>query len=224
MTLVFVVVIVLALAAPIVFLVDAGTGYLADARLLAASENVLDTYLVTEPRLAHFPFVGEEEAPITLVIVVDPLRKASKEQYTKIVPFLMKYVETGQARLYHKHYVAEQDFKEKKGRFIYAAAASCYARLDGQDHIAWHYGLFKTGPEELDSLATSFGLSEAFADCMHTFPPGVYEEMLETRLFRIRSPSIQVGIEGQDPTILYGVPSPTKINRTIRSKQVTFGI
>ncbi len=210
---------ILAVASLIYFVGAAQQSFITDARQLAGNRSLANQLVSSDLVLGTRSFLGAREAPITLVVVVDFFSNTSKEDYFATVPFLMReYVESGEARLYHKYYLPEDDYNGKKGRFKYALLASCY---DGDDRAGFNEALFTAREDELDALAREHHVPE---DCLRSVPETLYEDMLETRLFRLLSPSLHIAIDGRDATVLMGIPSPERINQTIRRKQVTLGI
>lgn len=226
---IFLVLLLLGVGVLLYYGIGAGIDYQRNVQLLAPGEGSLhglyDLYLRQNIILRDRAFLGEESAPVTITAIVDFTSESNREYYNEIIPLLEKhYVETGQAKLYHKHYVTREEYVEKRGRFKYARAVACYSEAGGAEPIAFHQALFAVTEEEIPGLAQEFGLGEDFTSCLESVPSTVYEDMLETRLFRIRSPSLHVGLNEQEYTILTGRQSMAQINQTIRSKQVTLGI
>lgn len=170
-------------------------------------------------------FLGDPKAKVTIVVVVDFSSPASAAAYTAIIPSIMQtYVDTGQAKLYHKYYLLQNEFDGQTGRFIKAAAATCFLLAGGNDTIAFHQALFNTSPEAIGALASRFNLTPAFQACLQQPPQSLAEDALETETFRITAPSLRIGVDLQDETILTGEPSTTRIDSTIRTKQITLGL
>ncbi len=190
--------------------------FITDARSLpgdGAAGRLLAPDLLLEGR----PAIGSEAAPLTIAIVLDFRNPESAAQYRERIPLLEEYAERGEARLYHKYYLPEEEYEREAGRYRYAALAACY---DGEETAAFHQELFALDEEALAALAEREGVAE----CFERPPAWLREEMLETRLLRLLAPGLHIGIRGEDATILLGDPSETEINRTIREKQVILGI
>jgi hypothetical protein len=190
-------------------------------------QEIYRTYVVTKPEITNRAYLGKEKAPLTIIVVVDFASNLSKKFYYEKVPEIIGlYVEPGYARLYHKYHILADEFNEKKGRFIYANAVQCYAELGGKELEEFHKGLFNTSEEKIPALADKFGiLTKDFTDCLEKDSfEALYEDMMETRMYRIQGPSVQIGIDERDYTVLFGNPSIVQINKTIRMKQIKIGI
>jgi hypothetical protein len=183
-----------------------------------------ERYLDQEAHIVGRSFVGSPEAPITIIYVVDFLSEEGEEHYTQVVEELSEtYIAWNQAKLFHKWYVTEEEYEQKRGRFKYAVAASCY-KLNGEDPIGFHRALLNSSEEELPLLTERFGLDETYNKCLESIPADVTEDMFETRLYRIVGPSMHIGLAEGNYEILQGTPTMARINRSIRTQQVRIGI
>ncbi|HJX05924.1 MAG TPA: thioredoxin domain-containing protein [Candidatus Nanoarchaeia archaeon] len=195
-------------------------------------QAMYNTYLITKPEITNRAYLGNEKAPLTIIVVVDFASDLSKKFYYEKVPEIIGlYVEPGYAKLYHKYPLTQDEFNEKRGRFIYANAVQCYTKLGGKELEEFHKELFNitednTIEEKILALSDKFGvLTKEFTDCLEKESfEALYEDMMETRMYRIQGPSIQLGIGESDYTVLFGNPSISQINKTIRTKQVKIGI
>jgi len=189
--------------------------------------NMYSFFVLNNPLLSNRYYLGKENASITLVVVIDFKSGVGKKFYYEKVPEIKKlYVDPGYAKLYYKYYVTQDEFNRKKGRFIYAQAVQCYTKLYGRATEKFHKALFNTTEQNISLLADTFAIPiKDFEECMNKSSFRVIQEdMIETMMFRIQGPSIQIGIDGRDNTVLYGNPSISRINRTIRLKEIKIGI
>ncbi|KYK25719.1 hypothetical protein AYK26_01750 [Euryarchaeota archaeon SM23-78] len=188
-------------------------------------------FVLNNPLISDRTYLGGKSSPVTLMVVVDFESDTSKKFYYEKIPRIKElYIDSGQAKLYHKYYITPEEFDTKKGRFIYASAVQCYLGLGGEEIVEFHKTLFETAEKDILALTNSFVISrEDFEECMNKNINNnpykvIYEDMLETKMFKIQGPSIHIGIDGRDNTVLFGNPSISLINRSIRQKQIRLGI
>jgi len=179
------------------------------------------------PAINSRPWLGLQSAPITIIVVVDYQSEFSKKFYNEKMPDIAKqYVSSGQARLYHKYYIIREELRERKGRFIYASASRCYNEFAFNNTIEFNQALFNTPENDIDALADDFKLpKEEFLKCVRESNfQALYEDMIETEEFTIHSPSIYLGVNGGDNTLVIGNPSMELIQKRMRLKQIKVGI
>jgi len=179
------------------------------------------------PAIENRPYIGFEDAPLTMIVVIDFKSELSKEFYQEKMGELEQiYINTGQARLYHKYYISREELEDRKGRFIYASASRCYNQLTFNKTIEFNQALFNTPESQIGALAEQFGLPRgAFTNCMKDSQfQSLYEDMLETEQFTVQSPSIYLGVDGNDNNLLIGNPSLDLIKKRMRLKQIKVGI
>jgi hypothetical protein len=179
------------------------------------------------PAIENRPYIGFENAPLTIIVVVDFQSEPSKMFYEEKMPEIMNsYVNTGQAKLYHKYYIPREELEGRKSRFIYASASRCYNEFTFNRTTEFNEALFSTPEDSIGALAEAYSIPrEAFLKCIenNTFQ-SLYEDMLETSQFSIQSPSIYIGVNGQDNSLLLGNPSIGLIQKRMRVKQIKVGI
>jgi len=193
-------------------------GYVADARELDGT--LLNELIRPQLQLGDRPALGQSDSPLQIVEVVDFNNKASEAQYKALLPFLQKnYLTNGTARLYHKYILTAEEYKQKKGRFKYAAAALCLPEQNESVHF--HELLFETSEEKLPVITRRYGIN--LTRCLQTSAKMLRTDMLETKLLRIMAPSIRLSIDGRDETILLGDPSVQRVKKSLRNKEVLLG-
>jgi hypothetical protein len=211
-----------------------------DTRALA------DFYVAGTPLLGDRPYVGSSDAAVSMIAVVDFLSPESRTAYRNLLGTLSQNTSRlGSLRLYHKFYLPREDYDEKKGRFIYATAVRCIEQFDSNQTVAFILALMdyldnesvqideRNGPslQDLASLAVSYGFAAppggqaSLLACLSSSQfESITQDMVETELFRIKSPSIIIGILGKSNTVIVGTPSAERIWRIIRQKQIMIGI
>jgi len=183
-------------------------------------------YVSGTPLIDGRPYTGNQ-SPITMISVIDFNSEESKLQHNTIINEIIKnFVNTNQAKIYYKYYVTEADAKQNSERYQKVKAAYCYNYIKGQQSYEYNEALYSANISELASLSEKYGTNkEIMQNCLDKKEfIELKEDTAESELYRIESPSIHTGINGEENTILYGIPSATLINRTIRQKQISLGI
>ncbi|MBN2052269.1 thioredoxin domain-containing protein [Candidatus Woesearchaeota archaeon] len=179
------------------------------------------------PAIEGRPCLGLQSAPLSIIVVVDFKSDFSKQFYNEKMPEIMQqYIKSGQARLYHKYYITKEELIGKKGRFIYASASRCYNEFAFNNTIEFNQALFNTQESNIGILAEEFNIpKEEFLKCLSESNfQALSKDMLETEKFDIQSPSIYLGVNGGDNTMLIGNPSIELIQKRMRMKQIKVGI
>jgi hypothetical protein len=178
--------------------------------------DIYDFYIDQDIVVQQRPFIGAIDSHITFIVVVDFSSESAKQFYNDIVlPLESEYLQTGQARLYHKYIVSRQEYEQKTGRFIYAAAAAC------TNSISSNKRLFELKGNELPAFIKEQGITSEELDACGQM---LYEDMFQTDTYRIYSPSIYIGIDTTKNSVLYGSPTLEQISRRVRQKQIQLGI
>jgi protein-disulfide isomerase len=187
------------------------------------------------PATANRPYIGLQNAPLTIMVIIDFKSDSARSFYAEKMPELKKaYVDTGQARLYHKYIITSDELNSRTGRFIYSIASRCYHEFDFNRTVDFNIALFKTDMASIDMnseitlgvLADEFQITrESFLQCVKNSSfKELYQDALETEDFLLQSPSIQLGVNGQDNIVLYGNPSMELIQKRMRLQQIKVGI
>jgi len=187
------------------------------------------------PATSNRPYLGLQNAPLTIMIVIDFKSDSARSFYDEKMPEIKKaYVDTGQARLYHKYIITSDELNTRTGRFIYSIASRCYNEFDFNRTVDFNMALFRTDMASIDMnseitlgrLADEFQITkESFLQCVKNSSfKELYQDAQETEDLSIQSPSIQLGVNGQDNIVLYGNPSMELIQKRMRLQQIKVGI
>lgn len=197
----------------------------------SASYGELYSYYFQQKLLTNErPIVGLESSPLMFSVIVDFYSENMKSFFDNRLDWMkLSYVDTGDAKINFKYYITQEEYEQKKGRFIYAFISHCYTELGGKDLYGFTYDLIladKDNLEDMLSVAEKHGYSKGLMSaCMTKTPPGnIYEDSLESELYRFVAPSVQISIEGEGSIAIYPGTSFNAINTTIRSKQISIGI
>lgn len=180
------------------------------------------------PSLEGRPYYGAAEAPLTLVVVTDFQSPAARSFHERYLPALKdEYMHTGKMRYYLKFHLVLEDVQERTDAYHFAQALACVHETAPGHYAAVQDWLFTASPEELLNIPERFAVpGESFLRCIDGPPhPHVLVDMAETERFGsvgIR-PRLYVGVEGASNTPLDGLPSYTRLQRTIRDYETQIG-
>ncbi len=189
---------------------------------------LFDFYLFPTPALEDRPVYGDPAAPITLILYSDVQCAGCKQFLFGLFPDIEKeLIETGKARFYHKHYLTRTDVRTRSDTYLYSQALLCFEQLQPENYWAYYHDLHLTAPRDLAARAASYGLAEeTFNNCIDTTVfAQTSEDLSEVLNFNLVGtvPALYIGINGQDNTLLQGIPSKTRLTQIIRTYQIRLG-
>jgi hypothetical protein len=191
-------------------------------------KGIYESISFQSPAIEERPYVGSDKAPLTIIFALDFQSGLAKTFYFEKMEWLKNTYVNNTARLYHKYIITRDDWQGRKGGFIKALASYCHDKQSLNDTLDFNKALFDAkveGIEGLYALAENFSLDKAaFNACMNSTPKALTEDMVETEKFLLQSPSLIVGVNGQDNDVIYGNPSYETITKRIRLKQIKVGI
>ncbi|HYD03052.1 MAG TPA: thioredoxin domain-containing protein [Alphaproteobacteria bacterium] len=190
-------------------------------------KQVFESIAIVTPEISEISYEGNSNAPLTIVIVHDFTSSESGEFYKEKIPELKsRYVDSGQARIYHKYIITRSEFENKEGRYNEIQAARCFNDLTDINSVAFHLDIISTG---LDNAIANIGIynieREEFERCYNNkYYKSIYIDMIETEQFSILGPSIYLGINGKENIVMYGNPDIDEIYDSIRLKEIRVGL
>ena len=209
------------------------------------TQALYDFYFSGDPLLEARPvFLNASLASpaVTMIVVTDFLSTQNRVFYEQLFPQIRsRFLDPGQAAVYEKYYIPRQEYEQQTGRFMYVVAAFCIGQdtnVTPEQFEQFHLQLFLLqnatngtvpSPDTFADIAVRLGIPKyQFLQCIDASrkdpPRAIYEDMLETDLFRIESPSLLVGIGGLDNIVLIGIPSMAQVTSAMREKQINLGI
>jgi|GEM_PF-3836383 len=181
--------------------------------------GIAASYTTQQPTIANREALGDAEAPITAIAVLDMDGASSKAFYAaQVRRFADTYVAPGEARLYHEYYVPLPDYDAQTGRFIKASLASCFNGTLNET-LAYHLELFDA--QDPAAIAAAHGLNPTA--CLAAGQRRLATDAQETRTSKVRAPGLVVGIDLRDEETLVG-PSWNAIDRAVQTKRFRLGI
>ncbi|RME30759.1 hypothetical protein D6789_04670 [Candidatus Woesearchaeota archaeon] len=186
------------------------------------------SFFSTRPSLSDRPFLGSAEAPLTLIVFSDFRSPAARSFATEYLPQLKKdYIEPGVLRYYGKYSLLLDDIAQQTEDYRYAQALACVQTVAPETFFAVYDWLFTAAPEELLNIPERFAVpQEPFRSCFAGPPqPSVIQDAAETERFGgvgIR-PRLYLGVHGASNTVIDGLPSYTRLKRSIRDYETQVG-
>jgi hypothetical protein len=196
-------------------------------------QGMYDSVFFQSPAIGGRPYIGNEKAPLTLISVIDFQAGLDKTFYWEKMQWLKdSYVDNNTARIYYKYIITKDELLGRKGEFIKALASYCHDEQRMNDTLDFNNALFDAKEEDGQALiqniylfADNFSLDKPeFEGCMNSTPKALVQDVVETMKFRIRSPSLIIGIDGKDNEEILGNPSYETMTKRIRLKQIKVGI
>jgi hypothetical protein len=183
-----------------------------EGNYLEAAEFIITK---TSPNI-NKPSVGEGD--ILISIGLDWLDKESSLELINTLDSMGVF----KNRIEVKNYLTKQEYDEEKGRFIYALSYSCYIREGGDNPKEFITEALESLPNELVKVAANNDIS--ILECLRDGDKGeLRQDMLETETLRLLAPSTQISINGNNPTMIIGIPEIEQFNNRIRNTQIRIG-
>ena len=192
----------------------------------STAEETYQLYVTNNPLVKNRLTEGSEEAKVTITAILDLESESSKQFYEETIKKIREeYIKTGQVKLNYKYYVTKQDKEEKTDRYIKAKAIYCYTESKGTNITQIHQKIMyskNTNTIEINKLNMNYN---QYLNCIENQEPKqLTEDIIESEQYRIQAPSLIIGINNQDTTVLYGQPTDEILRRTIRNQQIKMGI
>lgn len=185
-----------------------------------------DYFLYSDP-VVSADLIGNSSAPLFFGFVVDFTSGSSAQSYDFLMPYFReRFLQSGESAFYHKYFLTKSDFADRSQRYYFSAYSVCASHLYPSSALSFNRRLFSSDFNSLNSLVDEFNFDVVnFRDCSDTYARDVlFRDMIESERILIQSPSVIVSIRGDSLSYLYGLPSETLINNTIRSKEIVVGI
>ena len=186
-------------------------------------------YLTGNPNINNRPYYGSGEAGITLIAYIDPTSESGRFFASDIMLQLeQEFVSPSKIRFYHKNYLTVDDMSEKTDRFIYAKSLSCFDSFKRESYYDFYFDILKTEDvDDIAGIAEKHGMEkDFFLECLEDGEfPEIKEDISEVDSYGILgiTPRLYIGLEGADNTIIDGIPTYTRLRRTIRNYQTQIG-
>ncbi len=183
------------------------------------TQGMFAYYLSGQPLAAQRPVIGNPDAGLSFVIVVDFDNNRVEEFFEDTVRTLYPLLTRGEAKAIYKYIVSARDMEEKTTRFIKSVSALCVME-QVDDTVRLHQQLLHA-----DSPLKAVNLTqEEFDSCVKQHQLLLAQDSAETESFRIFSPQLHVGVDFSQSTALTGFFSQQRLQQVIREQQIRMGI
>jgi hypothetical protein len=196
---------------------------------LVDTKFMYNMYGSQNPDIKDRPYYGEQDSPIKLVAYLKLDSEASRYFVKEILPNLTQdYINKGELKYYYKNYITMDDITQKSDNFRYATALLCIKKLKQEVYYDFYSDILSaSGIEQLPKLLEKYGIPvKEYNLCISegNFDE-LYQDALEVENFGMvgLNQRFYIGIEGMDATVLDGVPSYQKFQRTIRAYEIQLG-
>lgn len=170
-------------------------------------------------------FYGNSSAPITIIAYSGFLCKECKNYYNG--PFLYikeNYINTGKVRYYYLPFLTNEDISNLSLEYNISKYLYCSEQIKSEYYWQDFESFFKNNQEDSADMINN-GKSR-FQDCFNKEADiFIRSKQKENNFFGIViQPTLFIGIDNTDNTILNGVPQIRNIDRAIRQKEITIGM
>ena len=179
--------------------------HFASARQAAAS------YAIISPAIEDRPFIGNSSAPITIIAYLDFASSSTQEFARTLWPQIYaNYIMTGKAKAIFKNSLDADDERAMSARWQRAAKEQC------------------AGTTAIESVLESQDLKtlDRFGMCSEQrVISQLRQDISENERYGFQgiSPHFVIGIDGNDNTLITGIPSLTQLNDTLRGYETRIG-
>ena len=191
--------------------------------------KIYDFHVARNPDITGRSYYGSENASITMIAYLDNSLESSKYFLNNILPDIKKdFIQNGKLKLYIKSHITMEDVAQKNNKFLYAVYLVCFESIKKENRYGFYLNLSKLeGHSQTPELMVKYGITEEILNkCLkeNSFDE-INIDALEVENFGMSgtSPRFYIGIDGEDNTILEGVPAYLKFNRTIKQYEFSIG-
>ncbi|MBU0614888.1 MAG: thioredoxin domain-containing protein [Nanoarchaeota archaeon] len=172
-----------------------------------------------DPNVDWIPFLGSENASVTFIAYLDIESQDSADFFNEDFQKIREeFINTQKIKYYQKHYITEEDYQQKTGRYRYVKTFLCVAKLDPEIYYDFYFDALTTkqGPEYyLDKYNIS---TEEMDNCISQEQEEMRYDILEIKNQGIigKKQRFYLGIGGTDNNIMDGLPSYPTLSKSIK--------
>ncbi len=181
------------------------------------------------PEINSAKYYGSKDAGVTIIAFLDMHSEASKYFMKDIFPRIKEeYIDSGNARYYHKSYISVDGINKKDIDFEYSIALECVKKISPEKYYEVYFDLFGYGIENMQKILKGHDIPIAeYEGCVASEDTlnGLYKNAMEIENLGIVGigQRFYIGIAGNDNTVLDGIPGYARFNRTIRQYEIQLG-
>jgi hypothetical protein len=198
-----------------------------DEQDIKLGKYLLDFYPFSKPNIIDFPFIGNENAEITVVVYIDSDSDRSRKFIEDIYPQIYdEFIRTNIIRLYPKEYITSLDIEQNTSRYYAKIALKCVGEYSIDKYYAFFEEIF-TGNDPVSSAKKNKISPSKLDECMVAGESiknaYVSAAEIESLGFVGINQRIYIGIEGRDNSIIDGIPDYDELKQVIRLQQLKIG-
>lgn len=175
-------------------------------------------YISSAPSIENGHYYGQENAPVSIIAVLDPTSHDSAYFMTALFPQIEKeFIQTGRAKVMFKSYLLLEDVTAESKRYLLSQALSCAASFP--EAASWNITFaIMNGTEHLGEILKDQSLDpQELTDCMERKGnASAYQQAIETE---VKGDAIRqrfyIGYEGRQNRIIDGVPTYQQFRRSL---------
>lgn len=195
---------------------------------LLQAQKFYDLSIYFNPEINSANYYGSEGAGVTIIAFLDMHSDASRYFMKEIFPKIREeYIDSGNARYYHKSYISVDSINKQDIDFEYSIALECVKKISAEKYYDIYFDLFAGAGDIQETLIKRNISIDRYQDCIGEEDTlnELYKNAMETENLGIAGigQRFYIGIAGGDNTVLDGVPSYAKFNRTIRQYEIQIG-
>lgn len=183
-------------------------------------------YLKKTPNIDGRIFLGKESAPITIISYLDLSGRSSIGFIEKTFPTIKGHIDSGEVRFYHKYHLTTNDITGQTKNYILSRSLYCIGNIQAESYYDIYFDMILKDTK-IEELIKEYNLSDKeFSDCMAAgLPHEILEDISEAENLGVVgiNPKLYIGIDGNDNTVLEGVPRIEQLNRVLRQKETIVG-
>lgn len=197
-----------------------------------ASRNIqglYDLYVSSTPDINGRFSYGNQNASISIIVYTSARSDAFRVFMRDIFPGLeTEFINTGKVNLYYKNHLTQDDIATQNENFVLAQALSCSGSMKKDKFFEFYMDLSEVSDlSAIPLMAEKHGVSsEEFLNCIKRAEfRDLSTDAAEVEAFGMSgvNPRFYIGIKGRANTVIDGVPSYTKLRRTITDRQTAIG-
>src|SRR3989338_138732 len=196
---------------------------------LLQSQKFYDLSIYFNPDINSANYYGSEDAGVTIIAFLDMHSDSSKYFMKEIFPKIkQEYIDSGNAKYYNKSYITMGSINKKDADFEYSIALECIKKTSAEKYYDAYFGIFSSPAGDIrETLINHNIFMDKYQDCLGEEDTlnELYKNAIEIENLGIVGigQRFYIGIAGSDNTVLDGIPSYAKFNRTIRQYEMQLG-
>jgi hypothetical protein len=176
------------------------------------------------PSTKFFSFLGNQDAPVTLISYLDIGSEETKNFIEGIMPQIKEeFINSGKINYYQKYYITNKDVETRNSRFIFTKTLFCVSMLDQKNYYNISFDLMKT--KEINHQKYNLSKDKLNSCIQNNNFDQINQDMLEMKRLNIIGVKQKLFLvsEGLPNQKMEGIPAYTPFRRMIIQKLFSAG-